>query len=110
MRLMLAAPAADDYILATGRACSVREFAAAAFAELGLELVFEGQGMAVLARRKDNGAVVLRVDPKFYRPVESTALVGDAAHAKSKLGWIPRTAGGDVACQMARADYAALLS
>jgi GDPmannose 4,6-dehydratase len=110
MRLMLAAPAADDYILATGRACSVREFASAAFGELGLELAFEGQGTAELARRKDTGAVVLRVDPKFYRPVESATLVGDAAHAKTKLGWIPRTVGGDVARQMARADYAALTS
>jgi len=108
MRLMLAAPAADDYILATGRACSVREFASAAFAGLGLELVFEGQGAAELARRRDTGAVVLRVDPKFYRPVESTTLVGDASRAKARLGWIPRTIGGDVASQMARADFAAL--
>ena len=108
MRLMLAAPAADDYILATGRACSVREFATAAFAELGLELAFEGQGAAELARRKDTGAVVLRVDPKFYRPVEPATLVGDATRAKTKLSWIPRTVGGDVARQMARADYAAL--
>ena len=110
MRLMLAAPAADDYILATGRACSVREFATAAFAELGLALAFEGQGTAELARRRDTGAVVLRVDPKFYRPVESATLIGDASRAKTKLGWSPRTAGGDVARSMARADYAALSS
>jgi GDPmannose 4,6-dehydratase len=108
MRLMLQAKTADDFILATGRACSVREFATAAFAELGLELVFEGQGTAEVGRRTDTGAVVLRIDPKFYRPVESTTLVGDASLAKTKLGWTARTVGGDVAHQMARADFAAL--
>ena len=108
MRLMLQAPVADDFILATGRACSVREFATAAFAELGLELLFEGQGTAEVGRRKDTSAVVLRIDPKFYRPVESATLVGDASLVKAKLGWTARTAGGDVARQMARADFAAL--
>lgn len=108
MRLMLQAPAADDYILATGRACSVREFAAAAFGELGLELVFEGKGTTEVARRKDTGTVVLRVDPKFYRPVESTTLVGDAAQAQTRLGWTACTVGAEVARQMARADFVAL--
>lgn len=110
MRQMLQAKAAGDYVLATGQTCSVREFATAAFAELGLELVFDGQGTAETARRKDTGAVVLRIDPKFYRPVESTTLVGDSARAKTELGWTPRTVGGDVARQMTRADYAALTS
>ncbi len=108
MRLMLQAKEPGDYVLATGRACSVREFATAAFAELGLALAFEGQGPAELARRQDTGAVVLRIDPKFYRPVESTTLVGDAARAKTQLGWTAQTAGPDVARQMARADFAAL--
>ncbi len=110
MRMMLQAEVAGDYVLATGMACSVRDFATAAFTELGLELAFEGQGTTEVARRKDTGAVVLRVDPKFYRPVESTTLVGDSSHAKAKLGWTPRTVGGDVARQMARADFAALNS
>ncbi len=108
MRLMLQAKAAGDYVLATGRACSVREFASAAFAELGLELMFEGQGTAETARRKDTGVVVLRIDPKFYRPVESATLVGDALLAKSRLGWSAKTVGPDVARLMARADFAAL--
>ncbi|HWA25311.1 MAG TPA: GDP-mannose 4,6-dehydratase [Lacunisphaera sp.] len=108
MRLMLAAKEPGDFVLATGRACSVREFAAAAFAELGLELAFEGQGTAEVGRRKDTGAVVLRVDPRFHRPVDSVMLVGDASLAGSRLGWKARTTGGEVARQMARADYAAL--
>src|SRR5689334_21214898 len=60
-----------DYVLATGRDCSVREFAAAAFAELGFRLKFSGKGRAEIARRTDTGAIVLRVDPRFYRPLDS---------------------------------------
>ncbi len=97
-----------DYVLATGRACSVREFATAAFAALGIELVFRGKGKAEVARRKDTGAVVLRIDPRFYRVVEPTALVGNPRLAKKVLGWKARVAGPEVARQMTRADYAAL--
>ena len=104
----LQAATAHDYVLATGDACSVRDFATAAFAELGIGLKFSGKGRAEIARRTDTGAVVGRVDPKFYRPVESTALVGDARLAKRKLGWQARTVGPAVARAMARADYTAL--
>ncbi|HEY8994242.1 MAG TPA: GDP-mannose 4,6-dehydratase [Lacunisphaera sp.] len=103
----LQAGTARDYIFATGRTCTVREFAAAAFAELDIELVFRGRGKAETARRKDTGAVVLRVDPRFYRPLESTALVGDARLAKKMLGWTASTVGTVVARRMARADFEA---
>jgi len=99
---------ARDYVLATGRPCSVREFATAAFAALGIKLAFKGRGRAEVARRTDTGAVVLRIDPRFYRPVEPTTLVGDARLAKKALGWRARVAGKDVARLMAQADYAAL--
>ncbi|AOS45902.1 GDP-mannose 4,6-dehydratase [Lacunisphaera limnophila] len=105
----LQAKAARDYVLATGRDCSVREFASAAFAELGLKLKFEGKGAKEVARRTDTGASVLRVDPKFYRPLDSVRLVGDARVAKKVLGWKAKTAGADVARAMARADAAGLL-
>lgn len=95
---------ARDYVLATGRTCSVREFATAAFAELGIKLKFEGKGRKEVARRTDTGALVLRVDPKFYRPLDSVRLVGDARLAKKVLGWKAVMAGADVACAMARAD------
>ncbi len=108
MWLALQAKASRDYVLATGKACSVREFATAAFAALGIALVFSGRGKAEVARRKDTGAVVLRIDPRFYRVVEPTTLVGDARLARNALGWKARIAGKDVARQMARADYAAL--
>jgi GDPmannose 4,6-dehydratase len=108
MHLMLQQRLPQDFILATGKACSVREFATAAFAELGLELVFEGQGRDEVGRRADTGAVVLRIDPKFYRPLESSMLIGDATLAKTALGWTAQTAGMEVARKMASADAAAL--
>ncbi|MDI1335937.1 MAG: GDP-mannose 4,6-dehydratase [Lacunisphaera sp.] len=108
MHLMLQQRQAEDFILATGKACSVREFATAAFREIELELAFEGTGTAEVGRRTDTGAVVLRVDPKFYRPLESSMLIGDATPAREKLGWSAKTVGMDVARQMARADSAAL--
>jgi GDPmannose 4,6-dehydratase len=85
----LQARTAHDYIIATGRKCSVRAFATAAFAELGIRLKFSGKGRSEIARRTDTGAVVLRVDSKFYRPVESTTLVGDARLARKVLGGKP---------------------
>ena len=108
MHLMLQQRLPQDCILATGQACSVREFAVAAFAEVGLELAFEGQGRTEIARRTDTGAVVLRIDPKFYRPLESSMLIGDVTLAKTSLGWTAQTVGMDVARKMAAADAAAL--
>ena len=104
----LQAKQARDYVFATGKPCSVREFAVAAFAALGIKLAFSGRGRAEVARRQDSGAVVIRIDPRFYRPVEPTTLVGDARLARKALGWRAVVAGGEVARLMTQADYAAL--
>jgi GDPmannose 4,6-dehydratase len=101
---MLQAGQPRDYVLATGRPCSVREFALAAFQELGIGLQFEGQGVAEVGRRTDTGAVVVRVDSHYYRPAESSALVGDATLAREALGWTPGTVAADVARLMARVE------
>lgn len=105
---MLQADTAHDYVLATGQSCSVREFASAAFHELGLELAFEGAGAGERARRTDTGAIVLQVNPRFYRPVDAAHLVGDASFAKRRLGWAPQTTGTAVAREMVKADAEAL--
>src|SRR6478736_5886556 len=104
----LQAKAPCDYVFATGKPCSVREFATAAFGALGIELAFKGRGRAEVARRQDTGAVVLRIDPRFYRPAEPTTLVGDARLARKSLGWRAHVTGREVARLMAQADYAAL--
>ena len=97
-----------DYLLATGQACSVREFAIAAFEAVGLPLVFEGRGIAEIGRRTDTGAVVVKVDPRYYRPADSSHLVGDASVTRVDLGWSPKTVGAAVARLMAEADTKAL--
>jgi GDPmannose 4,6-dehydratase len=102
---MLQAEKPRDCVLATGRACSIRDFAIAAFDELGLGLKFEGRGVDEVGRRADTGAVVVQVDPRFFRPTESSQLVGDASLASKALGWVPQITGTDVARRMARADH-----
>lgn len=94
-----------DYVLATGRTCSVREFAAAVFDELGVELEFGGEGDSEFARRKDTGSIVIKVDKRYYRPVESSLLVGDPTAANKAFGWMPKVWGRDLARLMARADW-----
>lgn len=105
---MLQGATPRDYVLATGQTCSIREFAIAAFAELGLVLKFEGRGVDEVGRRADTGAVVLKVDPRFFRPAESSQLVGDASLARQELGWAPHVTGAALARLMAQADAAAL--
>jgi len=101
---MLQAPRAADYVLATGRSTTVREFARAAFAALDMPIEFSGEGVAEVARRRDTGRVVLRVDAKYYRPVEPARLVGDPRRAAADLGWSARTTALEVAALMATAE------
>ena len=88
---MLQADKADDYLLATGVATSVRDFAHAAFTAAGVSLRFEGEGVAETGIREDDGRTVITVSPKFYRPVDAGHLCGDASKAKADLGWEAKT-------------------
>lgn len=103
---MLQAEEADDFLLATGKLTTVRQFAAAAFAVAGIPVEFSGEGVNEVARRTDTGVVVLSVDAKFYRPVDASHLVGDASKAKAQLGWVPQTSGTDLAKLMVAAELA----
>ena len=93
MARMLQAKKPGDYVLATGQTCSVREFATAAFAELGLELKFKGKGAGEVGRRTDTGAVVLRIDPKFYRPDDAVRQHGDGQFRRGGTGPESRSRG-----------------
>jgi len=90
---------AEDYVIATGETASVRDFVRMSFAEVGVELAFEGSGENEVARVKsasdpayplEAGRVVVRVDPRYYRPTEVDLLIGDPTKAKTKLGWRPK--------------------
>ncbi len=89
MWLMLQQPEPDDYVLATGISRSVREFAETAFAIAGVRLVWTGEGPAEMGLDNGTGAVVVKVDPKFFRPTDASTLRGNADKAKRVLGWRP---------------------
>jgi GDPmannose 4,6-dehydratase len=104
MWLMLQQPKADDYILATGQARTVREFIAAAFAAAGFELAWHGKGLAEKGVDVKTGRTLVEVSKEFYRPAEVEVLIGDASKAKAALGWAPKTAFKDLVAIMAEAD------
>lgn len=87
---MLQQDSPDDYVLATGQSYSVRDFVNTAFMLSGIALEWEGAGMDEIARDPKSGRVMVAVDPAFFRPNELHELIGDAAKAKEKLGWVPR--------------------
>ena len=95
--LMLQQEKPDDYVIATGRQVSVREFIEISAKELGWKskkhsksIVWEGKGVNEVGRRSDNGQIVIKVDPRYFRPCEVSTLLGDANKAKEKLGWTPK--------------------
>lgn len=98
MYLMLQQEVAEDYVLATGITTTIRDFVKMTFAELGVELGFRGEGDAeegYVVNTNGNfqfnkGDVVVKVDPKYYRPTEVDLLIGDPTKAMTKLGWKPK--------------------
>ncbi len=98
MWMILQAEEAEDWVIATGKTTPVRDFVRMAFAEVGIELKFIGNGVDEKAYVKscsnpdfqlEEGKEVLAVDPKYFRPTEVDLLIGDASKAKNKLGWVP---------------------
>jgi GDPmannose 4,6-dehydratase len=77
----------DDYVLATGKTHTVREFAEAAFAHIGVELEWRGAGVDEEGVDAKTGEVRVRIDPRLYRPTEVDLLLGDPSKAREKLGW-----------------------
>ena len=94
----------DDWVLATGRSASVREFCELAFAAANIEIEWEGADLDEVGRRVDTGAVVVRVDPTYYRPTEVETLLGDASKARRELGWEPQTTLEMMVDEMVAAD------
>ena len=80
----------DDFVIATGRMASVRDFIELSAKEIGWEgIKWEGSGTDEIGRRKDNNEIVIKVDEKYYRPSEVNELLGDSSKARKKLGWKP---------------------
>ena len=90
MWLMLQHDTPEDFVIATGEMHSVREFCTHAFAEAGIQLRWEGEGINEKGIDVSSGKVLVEVDPKYFRPAEVEQLMGDPTKAKTLLGWNPR--------------------
>mmetsp|Transcript_62812 Transcript_62812/g.172512 ORF Transcript_62812/g.172512 Transcript_62812/m.172512 type:complete len:114 (+) Transcript_62812:3-344(+) len=95
----------DDYVIATGRSTSVRDFIVAAFEAIGLKLRWVGAGVSEQGVDAANATrVLVRVDPNYFRPTEVEQLLGDGTKARTKLGWAPRTTIAELCREMVEAD------
>lgn len=95
-----------DYVVATGVAHTVRDFARVAFAAVDVELAFEGDGLDEVGRCTRTGAVRVRVDPRWFRPSDVPVLRGDASRARQHLGWQPQVDFPTLVERMVHADLA----
>jgi GDPmannose 4,6-dehydratase len=116
--LMLQQDKPDDYVIASGHQHSVREFVERAASELGVTLRWEGEGVAeigivtsvnsdipeVKKQKVQEGQVIIRIDPRYFRPTEVETLLGDASKAKRELGWVPKISFEDLVKEMVLAD------
>ena len=90
MWLMLQHEQPEDFVIATGEQHSVREFTERAFAHVGIELRWQGEGVGEQGIDQATGRVLVEVDPKYFRPAEVETLLGDPTKAKTLLGWNPQ--------------------
>jgi len=101
---ILQQPAPEDFVLATGETRSVREFVEAAFGHIGRQIEWQGEGENEFGRDKKSGAVLIRIDKRYYRPTEVDLLLGDPAKAKAKLGWQATTSFAQMVHEMVESD------
>ena len=112
--LMLQQETAEDFVVATGHQKSVREFVELASERAGIGLEFSGEGTEEIATvvRVDNnlapevsaGDVIVRVDPRYFRPTEVDTLLGDSEKARKKLGWEPEFTVAEICAEMVDSD------
>ncbi len=112
--MMLQQEAADDFVIATGQQYTVRQFIKWAAAELGIMLEFSGSGVEEIATvaaiegerapALKPGDVVVRIDPRYFRPAEVESLLGDPTKAKEKLGWVPEITAQEMCAEMIAED------
>lgn len=115
--MMLQQDVAEDFVIATGKQYSVREFITWSAAELGVSLRFEGTGIDEIAivdsvtgddaPALKSGDVIMRIDPRYFRPAEVETLLGDPSYAKEKLGWVPEITAQEMCAEMVLNDLEA---
>lgn len=101
---------ADDYVLGTGETHSVREFVERAFGHTGIKIKWEGKGIHEVGKNAETGAVLVRIDARYFRPTEVELLLADPTKAKEKLGWIHTTEFKNLVSEMVESDLKLLAS
>ncbi len=104
MWLMLQQDKPDDFVIATGRTHSVREFAELAFKEAGIGIKWEGEGANEAGVNARTGDIVIEIDPRYFRPTEVDTLTGDPTKAIEKLGWKAKVGFEDLVKMMVKED------
>ncbi|MEW6585513.1 MAG: GDP-mannose 4,6-dehydratase, partial [Nitrospirota bacterium] len=104
MWLMLQQQEPEDYVLATGKQHSVREFVELAFKEIGINVRWKGEGIEEKGIDDSSGNVLVEIDPRYFRPAEVDTLLGDPTKAKEKLGWQPKVTFRELVAEMVRED------
>lgn len=105
MHLMLQQSTPDDFVLATNETHTVREFATIAASHMGIEIVWEGEGLDEVGINRKTGAAVVKIDKQFFRPSEVDLLLGNPQKATDILGWTPSTTFPELVEMMAKADF-----
>ncbi len=105
MWLMLQQETPEDYVLATGKMCSVRKFCEMAFFQLDISIVWEGAGEEEKGKDAKTGEVLVEVDSRYFRPTEVDLLCGDPRKAKEKLGWQAKTSLEELVSIMIEHDF-----
>jgi GDPmannose 4,6-dehydratase len=104
MWLMLQQPEPEDFVIATGEDHSVREFVELAFKEVGIAIKWRGQGVEEVGLDQDSDRVLIKINPRYFRPTEVDTLLGDATKARTMLGWQPRSSFKTMVREMVVAD------
>ncbi|WP_040857777.1 GDP-mannose 4,6-dehydratase [Thiorhodovibrio frisius] len=102
--LMLQQESPQDYVIATGRQYSVREFVETAAGSVGIGIRWQGHGVEEKGYDTNSGACIVAVDPRYFRPAEVETLLGDATKARTELGWTPRIGFEELVEEMMRED------
>ena len=106
MWLMLQQEMPDDYVIATNETRTVREFVETAFAHVGIQVKWQGEGVDEVGINAENGHVIVKVNKKFFRPAEVDVLLGNPAKAEEKLGWTREVSFAELVTRMVDNDMA----
>jgi GDPmannose 4,6-dehydratase len=104
MKMILNNEKPDDYVIASGEHHSVKEFVEKSAKVLGIEIIWEGDGVNTFGKNKENGKIIIEVKPEYYRPIEVNVLLGDSSKAKKELNWSPKISFNQLVEMMTKSD------